>query len=195
MPELKPLTHTGTVTLETARLLLRPTALTDAEHMFLWASAPELTKYLFWAPRANMEESKVILAAWDAKNTQPDYYHWGIVLKEPGRFIGTCGTFGIDERRRSTSLGYCLGRAYWGKGYASEAVSAIIAHFLNTVGVNRIAASHDIHNVASGRVMQKCGMAFEGVQRQSYYCPRRGFYDSAYYAILKEDFDKMHKHI
>jgi len=61
----------------------------------------------------------------------------------------------------------------------------------HTVGLNRISASHDTNNIASGRVMQKCGMTFEGIQRQAHYCVRRGFYDSACYAILKYDFEKI----
>lgn len=71
----------------------------------------------------------------------------------------------------------------------SEAVATMIAHLFNTVGLNRIAASHDPDNVGSGRVMQKCGMTFEGIQRKAHYCVRRGYYDSVCYAILKTDFE------
>jgi ribosomal-protein-alanine N-acetyltransferase len=73
----------------------------------------------------------------------------------------------------------------------SEAVAAMIAHLFNVVGLNRIADSHDLNNVGSGRDMQKCGMTFERIQRQAHYCVRRGFYDSACYAILKFDFSTI----
>lgn len=191
MAELRPLNHTGTVRLETDRLILRSTSITDAEQMYIWASDPEVSKYLFWQPHADIEVTKGVLANWDKKNEMLDYYHWGIVLKETGQMIGAGGIIGsIDEKHHSADLGYCLSRAYWGKGYMSEAVAAMIAHLFNTVGVNRIAATYDPANVGSGRVMQKCGMSFEGIKRQARYCTRRGFYDSACYAILKIDFEK-----
>ena len=191
MPELRPLNHTGTVRLETERLILRQTSITDAEQMFNnWASDPEVTKYLHWLPHSNIEVTKGLLENWDGQNKKLDYYHWGMVLKETGQIIGTCGTFGANEKNNSTDLGYCMSRAYWGKGYMSEAVTAIIEYLFNTVGLNRIAACHDPENVGSGRVMQKCGMSFEGIHRQANYCDRRGFYDLAHYAILKSDFEK-----
>ncbi len=191
MAELRPLNHMGTVRLETERLILRPTSITDAEQMYNnWASDPEVTKYLFWKPHADIEVTKGVLANWDKENERLDYYHWGIVVKETGQIIGAGGTLGINEKHHSTDLGYCISRAYWGKGYMSEAVAAMITYLFNTVGLNRIAASHDTENVGSGRVMQKCGMTFEGIQRQAHFCVRRGFYDSACYAILKTDFEK-----
>ena len=189
--ELKPLNHTGTVELETARLVLRKTSITDAAQMFKnWASDPEVTKYLSWQPHTDIEVTKSILASWDKENAKTEYYHWGMVLKENQEIIGTTGTLGIDGKNHSTELGYCMSRALWGNGYMTEAVAAIIEYLFNTVGFNRITSRHDPDNIGSGRVMQKCGMVFEGIQRQAHYCERRGFYDLASYAILKVDFDK-----
>jgi len=190
MTELKPINHTGSVRLETERLILRPTSITDAEQMFNnWASDPEVTRYLKWQPHADIEATKSVLAGWDKDNERLDYYHWGIALKETGQIIGTCGTFGISEKNHSTELGYCMSRVHWGKGIMSESVAAVITHLFNTVGVNRIAACHDPNNIGSGRVMQKCGMVFEGIKRQAGFTARRGFFDLACYAILKSDYN------
>jgi ribosomal-protein-alanine N-acetyltransferase len=192
MSELRTLTHTGTVRLETVRLILRPMSIDDAVQMYSnWASDPEVAKFMSWEPHADIEVTKNVLAGWIKEYDRMDYYHWGIVLKENGQLIGSVGTQGMSEKNRVADLGYSLGRAYWNKGYMSEAVAAVISNLFNTVGFNRIASSHDVNNVGSGRVMQKCGMVFEGIQRQAHYCPRRGFYDSACYAILKTDFEKM----
>ena len=190
MTELKPLNHTGTVRLETERLILRPMSITDADQMYSnWASDTEVSKYMSWEPHVDIAATKSILTKWINEYAKMDYYHWGIELKKTDQIIGSAGTQGINEKHRTADLGYCLGRAYWGKGYMSEAVAAMIRHLFNTVGFNRISASHDVNNIGSGRVMQKCGMVFEGIQRQAHYCPRRGFYDSAYYAILKTDYE------
>ena len=187
---LKPLNHTGSVPLQTERLMLRPTRLSDAEQMFAnWASDPQVTQYLSWEAHADVEVTKSVLALWNRENERADRYHWGIVLKETGQIIGTVGVLTLQEQWQSAEIGYCIGRDHWGKGYMSEAVAALFAHLFTTVGLNRITARHDLDNIASGRVMQKCGMAFEGVERKARYCARRGFYDAACYAILKSDFE------
>ena len=188
----KPLKHTGTVRLETARLILRQTTVADAEQMYAnYAADPEVTKYLMWKPHASVEVSKGILADWDKQNAKMDYYHWGIVLKETGQLIGAGGSQGINEINQSTELGYCLGRMYWGKGLMSEAVAAMIAYLFGVVGLHRIFARYDPHNIASGRVMEKCGMIYEGTHRHEGYSELLGFYDLAYYAILKDEWEAL----
>lgn len=190
MAELKPLNHTGTVHLETERLILRPTSVIDAAQMYNnWASDPEVTKYLHWQPHANIDITKSILTSWESLYINPDYYHWGIVIREIDEIVGTCAVMSVNEKNNCAEIGYCMGRAYWGKGYMSEAVSAIIKYLINIVGFNRIVACHDPNNIGSGRVMQKCGMTFEGIHRQAAFCVRRGFYDLAYYAIIKDDLE------
>ncbi len=190
MPTLQPLRHTGPVRIETERLILRPTSMDDAEQMFSnWASDPEVTKYLYWQPHADIEVTRGILAEWDQKNAQPDYSHWGLEIKATGQLIGAGGSVSaINERHRSAEIGYCLSRAHWGRGYMTEAVSEMIRHLFLAVGLNRIAAYHDPENIGSGRVMQKCGMMYEGTQRQARFSETRGFYDLMCYAILKEDY-------
>ena len=191
MPTRTPLNHTGTIRLETTRLILRPTAVTDAAQMFRnWASDAQVVKYLFWSPHADVTETQSVLTKWAQEYAKPDYYHWGIVCKETGEIIGTIAVMGLAETHQSAEIGYCISRAQWNRGYMSEVVAAVIRHMLFVVGLNRVSASHDTNNPASGRVMQKCGMQLEGIRRQSRFCPRRGFYDSAYYAILKSDFDE-----
>ena len=191
MLERKVLNHTGTIRIETERLILRPTSISDAEQMFTnWASDPEVTKHLTWPPHSDIEVTKSVLAYWDKENEKPNNYHWGIVLKETQQIIGTGGTVSINEKHHCAELGYCMGRAYWGKGYMSEAVAAMIEYLFNTVGLNRIAALYEPENIGSGRVMQKCGMIYEGTQRQAFYCTKRGYVDLACYSILKSDFKK-----
>jgi len=138
-----------------------------------------------WQTHSDIEVTRSILANWDKENERLDYYHWGIELKETGQIIGTGGCIRLDERHYTTELGYCMGRVYWNKGYMSEAVAAMIDYLFDTVGMNRITARHNPENIGSGRVMQKCGMVFEGIQRQAHYSEKQGFYDLACYAILR----------
>ena len=138
MIELKPLNHTGTIQLETERLILRRTDISDAEQMYNnWASDPDVTKFLVWETHADIDVTRGILAGWDEKYINPDFYHWGIVEKETGQIIGTIGTHRLDEKHYSMEIGYCISRAHWGKGYMSETVTAIIKYMFETVGFNK----------------------------------------------------------
>ena len=84
-------------------------------------------------------------------------------------------------------IGYCIGQKFWNKGITTEAMKAIIRFFFEEVGVNRIEARHDTKNPASGRVMIKSGLKFEGILRQAGK-NNTGINDLAVYAILKEDY-------
>ena len=76
------LTHKGTQTIETSRLLLRKAVREDAEAMFRnWASDPEVTKYLTWPTYEKVETAYQILDLWASEYEKPDYYQWMIVLK------------------------------------------------------------------------------------------------------------------
>lgn len=79
---------------------------------------------------------------------------------------------------------------FWNKGIITESLNAVIKFFFEEVGINRIEAKHDINNPASGEVMKKCGMQFEGILRQAGK-NNTGLCDLAVYSILKDDIKKM----
>lgn len=182
------LTHNGTQSIETPRLLLRPFTLDDAEPMFRnWASDEAVTKHLTWPPHASVEVSKAVLTDWIAHYPEPAFYNWAIVLKENGpEPIGSIAAVQIQEKTRCASMGYCVSRAHWGKGIMVEALSALIGFFFDEVGINRVEADHDPNNPASGRVMQKAGMVHEGTMRQAGWS-NQGIIDVSRWAILKCD--------
>ena len=86
--------------------------------------------------------------------------------------------------------GYCLGRRWWGRGIATEALRAVIDFLFAQVNFHRVAAVHDPNNPASGRVMQKAGMTREGMLRQSALIKGR-FVDSVVYSILRDEWEAM----
>ena len=101
---------------------------------------------------------------------------------------GLIGAIALTIRREFNlaELGYWIGRAYWNRGYATEATQAMLDFGFGELGLNRIAARHLTRNPASGRVMEKAGMQPEGVARQA--TRRWGRYeDLALYAILRQD--------
>ena len=182
---MTPLAHKGTVTLETERLILRRFTVDDAEAMYKnWASDPKVTKFLMWDNHPNVEFTRELLAGWVKEYDDERYYHWAIVLKESGEPIGAPMVVGINDSLPSAEMGYCIGSAFWGKGYMAEAVRAILKFLFDEVGFYRISAKHDVDNPQSGRVMEKCGMRYEGILRGAYY-HHGHFADCKQYAILQ----------
>ena len=182
--------HKGTRPLETPRLILRRFTADDAQAMYdSWASDPEVARYLTWPPHESVEVTRALLEDWTGHYAEPNYYNWVMALEETGQIIGNVSVVRSDERIDEVELGYCMSRAFWGKGYMPEAVSAVIGYFFTEVGANRVSAKHEVENAKSGRVMQKAGMRFEGVRRQG-FLGNRGIVDVACYAILAEDWKK-----
>ena len=181
------LKHAGTRRLETGRLILRRYTVDDAPAMFeRWCHDPEVSRFLTWPPHASVDVTRALLTEWVADYDRPDCYNWVLELKDGGGIIGNCSVVRIDESIDELELGYCMGRAWWGKGYMPEAVRAIVAFLFDVVSANRVAAEHDLENQKSGRVMQKAGMTFEGVRRQGFR-GMRGIQDMACYSILASD--------
>ena len=182
------MTHKGTITLETQRLILRRFAIEDAESMFRnWASDPEVTKYLMWQTHSDIDVSKAILESWVPLHQNPNYYNWAIVLKELGEPIGSIGVVKHKDVTKMVHIGYCIGQKWWNKGYTSEALKELIRFFFEDIGINRIESRHDPRNPNSGKVMMKCGLKYEGTMRQS-DTSNQGICDTAWYAVLAEDY-------
>jgi len=84
-------------------------------------------------------------------------------------------------------IGYCIGEKWWHQGIVSEAFSAIIPFLFEKVGANRIESQHDPNNPHSGKVMEKCGLKYEGTLRQADFS-NQGIVDAAIYSILHEEY-------
>lgn len=186
------LTHKGTQTIVTQRLKLRPFEIEDAEAMFLnWASDPEVTKFLTWAAHTRVEDTKnYIERCCVGQYYLHTTYKWAIELRGSTTLMGDISVVGYSEKNHGCELGYCLSRSFWGQGLMTEALSAILGYLFSVVNFNRIEARHDIRNPASGKVMLKCGMQFEGTLRQVGFREQEGYYDLQVYSMLKNDWDQ-----
>ena len=119
---------TGTQRLETHRLILRRYRIEDAEDMFSnWASDPEVTKYVTWPAHDSVAITEMVMKDWVEGYANPDRYNWAITLKEKGDDpIGNISAVHVFEKTESVEIGYCMGRAWWGKGVMAEALKAVI---------------------------------------------------------------------
>ena len=111
----------------------------------------------------------------------------GIFLPD-GTVIGDVALQDIDWVHRSCSLGYGLTKLeYRGKGYATDAVRAILRYGFRYLGLERISAITQEENIGSQRVLEKCGFTLEGRERKAKYLAGRR-HDKLHYGLLIEEY-------
>lgn len=181
------LEHKGTRELNTERLTLRRFILSDAASMYKnYATDDRVTKFLSWKPYKCIVGVEEYLSDLISQYSNLNVYHWAIEMDN--EIIGSISTISIDYKNCNCEVGYCLGYDYWNKGITTEALNAVMNFLFNKVGIHRIMAKHDVENSASGKVLQKCNMIYEGKLRD-YYRRHDGTYsDALVYSILKKEF-------
>ena len=171
--------------LETERLILRPLAATDAADFFrLLANDGEVTRYyvLEGIRSADDPRGDAILTGFARR----EQYGFALRDRQTGDFYGIihqCG--GMNPYFPNVEIGYALGRDFWNRGYMTEALEAFV-RLLFRKGVHKVFASHIRENAASGRVMRKCGMLFEG-ERKSELFYRGEYHDLCCYYLLNPE--------
>ena len=177
----------GTQRIETDRLILRRFRSEDAEDMYAnWASDPEVTRFLTWPTHSDVDVSKAVLADWIPKYKDGGFFNWAMEYKDTGKVIGNISVVRLIESIDAAEMGYCMSRAYWGQGLMPEALSAVMDHLFDVVGLNRVAACHDANNPKSGRVMEKAGMKLEGILRAAGK-NNQGICDDVWHAMIRSD--------
>ena len=170
--------------LQTERLLLRPFVLADAADVQRLAGEREIAAFTTNIPHPYEDGvAEQWIGTHQEAFEQGRAAHWAIVLRDRGLLIGAIG-LSIQREHARAEMGYWIGRPYWGRGYCTEAARAVLRYGFTVLGLNRIYAAHMRSNPASGRVMQKIGMRYEGRLRQ--HVLKWGvFEDLEVYSILK----------
>ena len=172
--------------LETERLILRKIQEDDAEDVFGYAKNPEVAKYTTWEAHKSLKDTKIYINWVIGRYKNDETGDWVIQLKETGKIIGSLGFAQLDLHNSCGSIGYALGKEYWGRGIATEAVKRLIQFGFEEMELNRIDAVHIPENEASGKVMQKSGMKYEGLIRQKLFA-KGIFWDVKQYSITKDE--------
>lgn len=178
------LNHKGTQPIKTERLLLRRFTLNDSDNVFnRWAGSFENSRFVMRYPHNNADESRKMLVEYVENYSKMDFYMWGIVFED--ELIGyICGNE-LNTEIKSICIGYCITQSCWNKGITTEATTAVINYFFY-LGFNRVFSYHNPLNLASGKVMQKCGMQFEGrIRGGSLFAGE--ICDCLQYSILRTD--------
>lgn len=173
--------------IETDRLILRKFTLDDAEGMFNnWATDPKTNYFLGWPLHKNVEETKSVISNWIRKYEEGSY-NWIIEEKESHEVIGSICEEGKKDKFGVIELGYCFGSRWWSKGYGTEALRAVIEYLLEEQGYYLVEANYRSTNPASGRVMEKAGMKYDGTLRGRKVDPDGTRSDVICYSITKEE--------
>jgi len=150
--------------LETPRLLLRGWQSDDLDGLAAVNTQPEVMRYI--------NDGRTLDRAATAKRLADYQRHWvehgfglyAVEVKGTGELAGFTGlavpTF-LPEIMPAVEIGWRLGRAYWGRGLATEAAQAVVAHARAELGLRRLVSIHIVGNEASARVMVKLGMSLE----------------------------------
>ena len=109
-----------------------------------------------------------------------------VTLRRESILVGGIG-LGIVQKHNRGEMAYWIGKRFWNKGYCTEAGQALVKYGFETLLLNRIEALHMTRNPASGRVMQKIGLTYEGKHRE-HYLKGAIYEDMDTYAILKTDY-------
>ena len=154
-------------TIETERLILRDFVLADWDALNAFLSDVSVTRYMHFASwDEERRRAWLISVVQRASDSHRDAYDWAITLRSTGLLIGWL-IIGRSRHAREPGMhtcgcGYALNRHYWGQGYMPEALQVAFTYAFTVLGTRLIHAECEVENTASVRVMQKCGMHYEG---------------------------------
>jgi ribosomal-protein-alanine N-acetyltransferase len=182
--------------IETKRLILRDLHQSDARRICLYANDRDINRYLFFDDLGSEAgASKYLKKAMASAAGEADTnghrrlsYKLAILIKPERDFIGSCWLDITDTTHNRASIGYFIDHMEWGKGYATEAVQALLKYGFETLKLHRIEATCDADHQATRRVLEKAGLKREARLRQNR--PRenvqnpQAWTDSCLYAII-----------
>ncbi|MDO4546912.1 MAG: GNAT family N-acetyltransferase [Clostridia bacterium] len=171
---------------KTPRLTIRRMTMKDAVDIFEYSRDERVARHVLWSAHTSIGESRSYIRSMIRRYRAGDAASYAIEFNSTGRVIGTIGFMCYKEEHNCVEIGYSLSRRYWNQGLMTEAVKAVIDYGFDKLNLHRIEAQHEIDNPASGAVMRKAGMKYEGRLRQRLM--NKGKYvDVDLYAILSDD--------
>jgi len=161
--------NVDTQSIVTERLCLRPFLISDAECVSKLCNNFNVYKSTLSLPFPYPIESALNWIATHKEDFENDNrYEFAITDKDTAVLFGAIG-LSNNKKHKNGEVGYWIGEEYWGKGYATEALRAVIDFAFSKKEYHKVHSRHFESNPASGRVMQKAGMEYEGKQEEHLY--------------------------
>jgi RimJ/RimL family protein N-acetyltransferase len=173
------------IQIKSARILLRPILMDDADSIFMYRSNAEVNQYQGWIPRTIEDVHHFIANKVSPEINQPGtWFQFAIIKLDNNELIGDIGVHFLASDVLQVELGCTLNQKYHGKGYAFEAVTAIINYLFNELGKHRIIVSIDSRNQASIRLIERLGFRKKGLVKENSELNGE-WVDDLVYAVLK----------
>lgn len=185
------LTHIGTNTIETERLILRRFAYTDDDAMLRYWIADEKIQSLYSEPVYTTKEAvRELLDKYIGSYEKDDYYRWAVIEKASNECIGQIAYFLVDSKNHFAEIEYCIGSAFQCRGYATEAAKAVIAYGFDRMNLHKVQICTKTINAPSKRVIEKCGLTYEGTLRDYFYMNGE-YVGRLYFSLLRSEYENL----
>lgn len=181
-----------TLPLRSPRLGLRDFSREDFAGILAYSRDPRVTRYLFFGPRDEHGTDEYLDSLLDSQTERPrSRFELAVDELGSGRLIGACDLSLIE--RGVYDLGYMLGSAHWGNGYATEIARTLAEAAFIELRADRVISTVDVNNRASIRVLEKIGMRWEAVFRKHRRAKNR-WWDCHLYVLPREVWEAEQAH-
>lgn len=172
--------------LTTPRLLIRRLRESDALTLVAYRNDPEVMQFQSWSPADETQARNSIATLAALEPGDPSGFQFALELQQDNVHIGDLYLRPLEWDARQAEIGYTLARAYQGKGYAAEAVSALLAYCFTVLKYHRVIAITASENQGSIKLLERLSFRREAHTLQSY--SYQGIYKDEYqYAILAQE--------
>ena len=179
------------IPIHSERLIIRPFRDSDLEPFLAYRNDPEVARYQGWSVPYPRQTALDFIAEMKTAQIQPgSWLQLALEMQPGGEMIGDVAIHQMKSDPRQAYLGYSLARAYWGRGFASEAIRAVLDLLFNQLELHRVVAECDVENDASWRLLERLGFRREAHLLENIYF--KGAYGSEYhYAMLEREWQQQ----
>ncbi|MEV6316809.1 GNAT family protein [Streptomyces sp. NPDC051776] len=170
---------------QTDRLSLRRFRPEDAPALAAYRSDPEVARYQSWASPVPVEAADALVRSYAAGDpAEPGWFQYAVELKAHGALVGDVAVC-LHENRMQAEIGFTIAPDRQGRGYATEAVGAMLRELFDERGLHRVSAECDARNTASARLLERMGFQREG-RRPEFTWLKGEWTDDLLFGLLAE---------
>lgn len=173
--------------LTTERLVLRRFRPSDAGTLAAYRTLPGVARYQSWQAPYSVEKARYAIETMAVMDPdEPGWFQYAVELTDGHGHIGDVGV-NLHDNRRQADIGYTFAPQWQGRGYATEAVRAVLDHLFRVKGLHKVSAECDARNTPSYRLLERVGLQREGRLRQHSWV-KGEWTDDLLYGLLETDF-------
>ncbi|WP_026833078.1 GNAT family N-acetyltransferase [Exiguobacterium undae] len=177
-------------TLETSRLALVEVTPEHAPALFHILANEDVTRFYGMNPLRAQHDALNIIASFKQTYDTQQGIRWGIMIRDSGTFIGTLGLNHLSLYSKKAEIGFELDPAHWRRGYAAEAIQAVLEYAFETLALHRMGAVTFLENEASIQLLTRLGFEEEGILR-GYLYQDDSSHDGRIFSLLRPDWTML----